>query len=101
MCVLVLDLVELRPRLVQLLLIGRLRYLPDKVSGSTIVQGLVGSPGNVLQPRILVLQLFQSILNPSEGIILRGPHSATWPPGLVRLLHDRMEGEKVGEKKVE
>ena len=60
--------------------VGSLRDLPDDVSGPTVIEGLVGSSGNVHQPRVLVLQLLQSFLDPPEGVIQKIPGGGVHVP---------------------
>jgi hypothetical protein len=66
--VLCLGLVELLLRLVQFLPVSPLRQFPEDVLGSAVIQRLVGSPGDVLQPVILGLEILQLVVDPLERI---------------------------------
>ena len=72
-CIFRLDLVELLLRLVKLLLIRPVSQLSEDVSGAAVVQGLVHSPGDVLQPVVLQLEVVQVRINPLEGVFRKRP----------------------------
>jgi hypothetical protein len=58
----------LRFHMFELLLVRSLRQFPEDVFGSATVQGLVGSPGDMLQPGVLVLQLLQPSWTRLKGL---------------------------------
>ena len=86
----------LRLYLLELLPVRSLCQLSEDVSESAIVQGLVGSPGDVLQPGVLVLQLLQPFMDPLEGIIWKIPSGEIHVPprGLLALSGFRMRGRR-------
>ena len=74
--VLHLHLLELQP-------VRHVRQFPQDISRFAVVQSLVRSPGDVLQPELLYLQVLQPVLDPLERIFSenrkrRDPRFATW-----------------------
>ena len=68
-----LDLLELPFCLVELLPVRPLCQLPEDVSGSTVVERLVCSPGDVLQPVVLGLEIRQIRKHPLKGVFRKLP----------------------------
>ena len=63
----------LRLRLLELLPVRPLRQLPEDIFGSAIIQGLVCSPNDVLQPEVLGLEILQPLVDPLEGVVRKIP----------------------------
>ena len=63
-----LDLFELPFCLVKLLSVRPLRQLPEDVSGSAVIQRLIRSPSDVLQPIVLGMEIRQVRKHPLEGV---------------------------------
>ena len=59
--------------MVELLLVRPVRQLPEYVSGAAVVEGLVDSPGDVLQPVVLQLELFEVSIHPLERDFWKRP----------------------------
>ena len=57
----------------KLLPIRPVSQLSEDVIGAAVVQGLVHSPGDVLQPVVLQLEVIQVRINPLEGIFQKRP----------------------------
>ena len=72
-CVFRLELVELLLRLVKLFPIRHVSQLSEDVFGAAVVQGLVHSPGDVLQLVVLQLEVVQVRINPLEGVFWKRP----------------------------
>ena len=78
--VLRLDLVEFFLGHVKLFPIRCLRQFSENVSGSTVVQGVVGSPGDMVQPVVLRLKIRQVIKHPLKGVFRKLPRGQIHVP---------------------
>ncbi len=58
---------------VELLPVRPVCQLPEYVSGAAVVEGFVDSPGDVLQPMVLQLEVFQVRIHPLEGGLWKRP----------------------------
>ena len=67
------DSVELLLRLVELLPVRPVSQLPEYVSRAAVVDGMVHSPGDVLQPVVLQLEVVQVRIHPLEGVFRKCP----------------------------
>ena len=64
---------ELLLRLVEFFPVRLVRQLSEYVSGSAVIQCLVGSPGDVFQSVVLVMEIRHVVVNPFEGIFRKIP----------------------------
>ena len=67
------DPIELLLRQVEFLPVRPVCQLPEYVSGAAVVEGLVHSPGDVLQPVVLQLEAVQVRIHPLEGVFRKRP----------------------------